>query len=123
MPACISQDSQNGELGPKETRTVTIGWIHLHQIFCAFLSSIDQHMQADLQTLQPLALAIVVDGRTDTPSFFRLTDHGLAYTRNCKSTGLHEHENVEPLTESVDVTILPLDTVEACLHSVFVACA
>ena len=107
----------------ESTRTVTIGWIHLHPNFDAFLSSVDQHMQVSLQTMQPLALAIVVDGRTDTPSFLRLTEHGLAYNLQCTGIGFHEHESVEPLTEAVNVAILqgkPSDAVEAGLHPAFV---
>ena len=120
---------QTSEDGPKvlatqeKTGTVTIGWIHLHPNFDAFLSSVDQHTQMWFQSFQPMALAIVIDGRTDVPSFFHLTQHGLAYVRQCKGIGFHEHKCVEPLVESVDVAILhekSLDTVEAGLHPVFV---
>ena len=73
-------------------------------------------MQCHLQGMQPLSLAIVVDGRTDVPSFFHLTEHGLAYIRQCEGEGFHTHDSAEPLDEPVEVAILQeksLDRVEA----------
>ena len=81
---------------------IVIGWIHLHPNFSAFLSSIDQHMQTDIQGSLPQAIAIVVDGRSNLSKVFRMTPEGIAFCKSCKKDGFHEHP--EGLYEQLDFT-------------------
>lgn len=63
--------------------STVVGWIHSHPTFEAFLSSIDCHMQQQIQKDVPLAYALVVDQNKDFRCM-RLTQAGMDAVANCK---------------------------------------
>jgi len=56
---------------------VGLGWIHTHPSQTAFLSSVDMHTQFSVQTLLPVAIAIVCSIKYNETRFLHLTELGM----------------------------------------------
>ncbi len=68
-----------------ETRGAQVlGWIHSHPTFSAFFSSIDQHMQYNLQKDSDLAYGLVMDQHGDVRCL-RLSPKGLEAVAKCQN--------------------------------------
>lgn len=78
---------------------ISLGWIHTHPSYSAFLSSVDLHTHLPYQLLMPEAVAIVVSAKDNATGFFMLTtDYGLDYVSKCSQTdGFHYHPKEPPL--------------------------
>jgi len=78
---------------------LTIGWIHTHPGYEAFLSSIDLHTHCGYQSMLPESIAIVMAPRFQ-PSYqiFTLTEpYGLKTIQDCPhATGFHQHPKPPP---------------------------
>ncbi|CAL4151064.1 unnamed protein product, partial [Meganyctiphanes norvegica] len=82
---------------------ITLGWIHTHPGFQAFLSSVDLHTHCSYQLMMPEAIAIVCAPKYDETGYFTLTpNHGLQYIANCRQAGFHPHPKEPPLFQNAD---------------------
>lgn len=88
---------------------ITLGWIHTHPGFQAFLSSVDCHTHCSYQLMMPEAIAIVCAPKYNETGFFTLTpNHGLQYIANCRQSGFHPHPKEPPLFQNADhITLDP----------------
>lgn len=79
--ADTTQPSDQGEMEMFEfgssNNLVGLGWIHTHPSQTAFLSSVDMHTQFSLQTLLPVAVAIVCSIKYNETRFLHLTELGM----------------------------------------------
>lgn len=69
----------------EESGSMIVGWIHSHPTFEAFFSSIDCHMQHQIQKDVPLAYGLVVD-QNRAFRCMRLTPAGMETVANCKES-------------------------------------
>ena len=90
----------------QEKQFLLIGWIHTHPQFESFMSSVDLHMQKNLQCSLAEAISIVVSPKYDTSPIFRLTSVGLDQLKNCHKKGtFHTHDTDIKFYESVSVNV------------------
>jgi len=84
------QDSQN---------LLTLGWIHTHPAYEAFLSSVDLHTHCGYQSMLPESIAIVMAPRFK-PNYqiFQLTDpYGVKLIQDCPhGSNFHSHPKPPP---------------------------
>ena len=92
----VQQSSENTNLAllgvTQEQNACVVGWVHSHPTFDAYLSSVDQHQQAHIQSGVNHAVAVVFD-KDDDPSFFTLLPDVLAMLKKCAEAadGFHLH--------------------------------
>eukprot|EP00438_Fugacium_kawagutii_P021878 Skav212028 [mRNA] locus=scaffold6518:7622:18069:+ [translate_table: standard] len=86
----------------EQTGTTVVGWIHTHPTFEAYFSSIDCHMQYDLQKDLPMCYGIVID-KDKNPRCLRLSAAGMDAVANCPNRAedchLHEISNEEAVVD------------------------
>ena len=79
-------------------RWMFIGWIHSHPTWEAFLSSVDMHLQRDIQRDVASAIALVLGKHGDVHSS-RPTARGMPDIGSCSQRGCHEHESKDLLSD------------------------
>ena len=100
---CTSADHDPALLAfiSEHTGAQQLAWLRSHPTFEAFLSSVDMHMQFELQTLAPLAPALVLNQHGAVHTFM-LTEEGMQVVGSCtQGVGFHQHPNQDKLVQEV----------------------
>lgn len=82
----------------EKSGTKVIGWVHSHPTFDAFLSSVDQHVQHQLQSEFPKSIAVVFD-QHKWARVLRLTEAGMKTVEDCSEDATVSHPHSLPLEE------------------------
>jgi len=96
---CQALDEESTFAYQDSQSLLTLGWIHTHPAYEAFLSSVDLHTHCGYQSMLPESIAIVMAPRFK-PSYqiFQLTDpYGLKLIQDCPhGSNFHSHPKPPP---------------------------